>query len=95
MRDKSKFVNDKRVGLGSFFLCQEFDYSNQEFYQSQGHKDRIRTADCNEVDRKTRRDNDDDSHRPSDWKERTGTHRAWSFKNHSTYAKAAICMAVK
>ena len=88
-RKKSKFVGDKRVGFGSFFNREKFDYSEQEFHQAQGHKDRVRTADCTEADRQTRRDNDDDSHRVSDWNDRTGIHKVKSPVNQAQHAKQA------
>ena len=88
-RNHYKFVNGKWIGFGSFFLRKEFDCSEQEFYQSRGHDDIIRTADFTEADCKNRSDNDDDSHRISDWQDRTGIHRAWSFAKHAHHAKLA------
>ena len=46
-------------------------YSNQEFMAEQGHRDRVRTADCTNLDKLEREHNDDDSHKESDWHDRT------------------------
>ena len=61
----------KAKGFGSFYERNPGDYSRAEFKAEQGHLDRVRTADLRPEDRAERELVDDDSHKPSDWRDRT------------------------
>jgi hypothetical protein len=73
---------NEAIGLGSFYNCQPYDYTNDELNLPQGHEDCIRTANLLPADRKQHADEDDDSVLPTDWLECTAeAHPSldWSF----------------
>ena len=71
-RGKSKRTSEGTLkGFGSFYRRKPGNYSEAEFLARPGHKDRIRTADCNLGDQAERNLADDDSLKPSDWADRT------------------------
>ena len=66
-RDAKPKYDEKR------FLGRElFDYTDVERDAIQGNPIRVRTCDLTHIDNNHRKCNDDDSHAPSDWEERTG-----------------------
>lgn len=69
--NKPKAGGPKVKGLGSFYLRAPGNYSLAEFLAKQPHQDRVRTADLNPGDRAERDLADDDSHKESDWLDRT------------------------
>ena len=70
-RGKAERRDGKVHGYGSWYQRQPHDYSHSEFVAKQGHPDRVRTADCDPVDKLYREEQDDDSAKSSDWRERT------------------------
>ena len=74
-RDKNKVP----IGQGSFWQRNSFDYSQAELWASQGHKDRIRTADLTFADRQKCNADDDcsvqtlnpEKDKDSDWSQHT------------------------
>ena len=58
-------------GFGSWYQRKPGNYSKKEFLAEPGHRDRVRTADCHAADRVERECADDDSHKKSDWFNRT------------------------
>ena len=66
-KPKTKGKDNRIVGFGSFYKRRPFNYSKKEFLADQGHRDRIRTADCTEADKAERDQANDDSGRESDW----------------------------
>ena len=63
--------HNKAIGLGSFFKCRPYDYTNDELNLPQGHEDRIRMVDLLPANRKRCEDENDGSVRPTDWLEHT------------------------
>ena len=62
-------------------MREPFKYTRHELDLEQGHKDRVRTADCMHNDQRRRRGFRDDSQEPSDWKDRTSlSHEEWRDK---------------
>ena len=72
-RNKITFEDEDGTirGFGSWYKRTPMHYSCDELHAKQGHPDRIRTVDLCWSDAKQRRNRDDDSQLPSDWKDRT------------------------
>ena len=71
------------VGAGLWSMREPFKYTRHELSLEQGHKDRVRTADCMHIDQRSRRRFREDSQEPSDWKDRTSlSHEEWRDKLH-------------
>jgi len=71
--------HNEAIGLGSFFKCQPYDYTDNELNLPQGHEDHIHMVDLLPTDRKRREDEDDASDVPTDWVEHTeATHHSLS-----------------
>ena len=68
--------NGKAKGFGSWYDRKPGDYSKAELEAPQGHLDRVRTADLRPEHRAERELTDDDSHKPSDWGDRTSVNPA-------------------
>ena len=65
-------MQDRKVDFGSCYERQYEDYTCEEYYAPQGHKDRVHTADLTPQDIINRELKDGDSLKDSDWRERTG-----------------------
>ena len=71
-RRAPSFMEDgKPYGFGSWFRRIPGDYTTAELEAHQGHKDRVRTADCRKADRDQRDKEGDNSDKESDWLDRT------------------------
>jgi len=68
---QSKTKTGKPKGFGSFYQRKPFHYSHAEKMATQGHEDRVRTVDLTLEDCAERELADDNSCKPSDWKDRT------------------------
>lgn len=70
-REPPRFKKGRANGFGSWYQRKPGNYSKKEFLAESGNRDRVRTADCRATDRVERECADDDSHKPSDWFDRT------------------------
>ena len=71
-KDCALDIKSKKVGFGSWHERQYNDYTCEELYAKQGHRDRVRTVDLTPEDHVEREANDDDSQENSDLHKRTG-----------------------
>ena len=69
--DNTLDMQGKKVGFSSWYNRKYDDYTCEEFYAPQGHKDCVRTADLTLEDAVDRELKDDDPLKESDWRERT------------------------
>ena len=70
------------VGFGSWYDRRPGDYTRAEFFATQGHEDRVRTADCIRKDQEERQMLSDDSGLELTWERRTGRNNDDFRKEH-------------
>ena len=88
-------AHGQAVGFGSWRWREPGDYTRAEFFATQGHEQRVRTADCSRKDQEERQMLSDDSGLESTWERRTGRNNDdFRKENQVLYDFEPLCIRI-